>query len=211
MKIISDFVDYYDLVRDTYYSPGMPEIEFIRKSEKCGASQVCRVKSRLSEDKTSSIKLFTSKNGDWSMSFFAIGFCKKIYRGVLINSGKVSDVSYTLTGAICIPSKLGIVLPKEVQDIAEKHFFDWKDCCPTSFEDIDAPYFVVLPGIYQSLSIIKNPRLADYHFVKIMSPYNAFHAIKTSITDRHDKTKMIPVNPWSFNPYLSAFLSATYT
>lgn len=212
MRIISDFVDYYDLVKENYYSPGVPEVTFVRKSEKCGVSQVCRVKSKLSEDKTNSIKIFTSKNGDWSMSFFAVGFCKNIYRGVLIDAGDMSDVSYTLTGAICIPSKLGIVLPKEVQDTAEKHFFDWKDCCPSSFEDVEAPYFVILPNQYNSLTIVKNPRLADYRFVKIMNTYNAFHAIKSNLMEQHDKTKTSnDSNVWSFNPFLSAFLKATYT
>ena len=209
MKIESPFSDYYDHVESSFYSPGTESIKFKRKTEPCSPLTVSRLKSKMTLS-AETIKEFTDKKEGWTISFFALGFCGYLYRGVKIEMPDFDDVSYTLTGAIYLPSKRGIKISFEIQENARKHFSFDEECSSHLFEEIDSPSFVIVPSHYQSISIIKNPRLADYHFQKTVNPFDAFHKTAYFLSkNQNDKNaNSEPFNFWTFNPFFSAFLAA---
>lgn len=209
MKIESSFSDYYDHVESSFYSPGTESIKFKRKTESCSPLTVSRLKSKMTLS-ADTIKEFTDKKEGWSISFFALGFCGHLYRGVKIEMPDFDDVSYTLTGAIYLPSKRGIRISNEIQENARKHFSFCEECSSHLFEEIDSPSFVIVPGHYQSISIIKNPRLSDYHFQKTVNSFDAFYKTVYFLSkNQNDKNvNSEPSNFWTFNPFFSAFLAA---
>lgn len=210
MKIVSQFSDYYDHIEDKYYAPGAPRLEYHRSTEHCSPAQIYRVREKLSAERIESIRYFSDKKEKWSMTFFALGFCGKLYRGVQLSFPDKIEVSYTLTGAIYLPSKNGVQISAEIQDNAEKHFSLWDDCCPDACYEIDSPSFVILPGSFQNISIIKNPNLSELHFHKTMNSYDAFHKTNLYLLEQNEKKskkKERPSNIWHFNPFISAFLT----
>lgn len=210
MKIVSQFSDYYDHIEETYYSPGIPKVEFHRKTEHCSPAQTYRVREKLSQEKVESIRYFHDKKENWSINFFALGFCGRLYRGVQILTPNAVEVSYTLTGATYLPSKHGIQVSTEIEDNAKKHFDLWDDFCQDACFEIEDPSFIILPGSFQNIQIIKNPTLSDWHFQKTMNSYDAFHRTKMFLVEQKEKKskkKDRPSNIWHFNPFISAFLT----
>lgn len=210
MKIVSHFLDYYDYVEDSYYSPGTPKVEYHRKTEQCSPAQIYRISERLSKDKVESIKLFSCDKNNWSVVFFALGFCGKLYRGVKIIMQSGTEVSYTLTGVKHLPKIHGVRMPHEVEENAKKHFDLWDDFCQDICAEIDEPIFVILPGSFYDIQIIKNPILSDWHFNKIVNCYDAFHKTKMFLVNNKSKkpNKSQSIIPWLFNPFTSSFLTA---
>lgn len=210
MKIVSQFSDYYDHVEETYYSPGVLKVEFHRSTEHCSPAQIYRAREKLSQEKIDPIKSYNDKKENWSVTFFALGFCGRLHRGAQITIADVIEVSYTLSGAIYLPKKYGIEIPSDVQDNAEKHFDLWDDFCTDACNEIDSPSFVILPGSFQNIQIIKNPVLSNWHFQKAMNSYNAFHKTKMFLLDQQEKKskkKQRSSSIWHFNPFISAFLT----
>lgn len=209
MKIESPFSDYYDHVESSFYSPGTESIKFKRKTESCSPLTVSRLKSKMTLS-AETIKEFIDKKEGWSISFFALGFCGHLYRGVKIEMPNFNDVSYTLTGSIYLPSKKGIRISNEIQENARKHFSFCGECSSFLFDEIDSPSFVIVPGHYQSISVIKNPRLADYHFQKTVNSFDVFQrTFSFLLKNKNDKNvNLEPSNFWIFNPFFSPFLSA---
>lgn len=210
MKIVSQFSDYYDHIEETYYSPGTPKVEFHRKTEHCSPAQVYRIRERLTQEKVESIKSFSDKKDNWTIVFFALGFCGRLHRGAQIILPNVTEVSYTQTGVKYIPSQHGIQIPTEIKDNAEKHFSLWDDICQDVCEEVDDPSFIILPGSFQNIQIIKNPVLAEWHFHKTENSYEAFHKTKVFLLRQNEKRKKKKDKPgiiWNFNPFISAFLT----
>lgn len=210
MKIVSQFSDYYDHIAESYYSPGSPKVEFHRKTENCSTSQIYRVREKLTQQKVESIRYFSDKKDNWSINFFALGFCGKLYRGVQITLPSIVEVSYTLTGSIYIPSKHGIRLPEDVLENSRRHFDLWDDCCNDACSEIEDPSFIILPGSFQNIQIIKNPVLSNWHFHKTVQSYDAFHRTKMFLVEknaRKSKRKDRPSSIWHFNPFISALLT----
>jgi|PlaIllAssembly_1097288.scaffolds.fasta_scaffold00001_44 hypothetical protein len=210
MKIVSQFSDYYDHIEETYYSPGTPKVEYHRKTEHCSPSQTYRVREKLPSEKIESIRYFYDKKENWFINFFALGFCGRLYRGVQIKVLETIEVSYTLSGATYLPSKHGVQVPEDVEENAKKHFELWDDFCQDACYEIEDPSFVVLPGSFQNIQIIKNPVLSDFHFQKTMNSYDAFHRTNLFLVEqqeRKSKKKGRSSNIWHFNPFISAFLT----
>lgn len=209
MKIVSQFSDYYDHIESSYYSPGTIQVEYKRITEHCSPSQIYRAREKLSQDKIDPIRVYNDKKENWSVTFFALGFCGKLHRGAQITIADVIEVSYTLSGVSYLPRKHGIEIPTEVQDNAEKHFDSWGDCCTDICNEIDSPSFVIVPGGFQNIQIIKNPVLSNWHFQKAMNSYDAFHKTKMFLLDQQKKQskKKHPSSIWHFNPFISAFLT----
>lgn len=211
MKIESTFSDYYDHVESSFYSPGNESVKFERKTEVCSLLQVNRLKSKLTSS-VETIKEFSDKKEGWSISFFALGFCGHLYRGVKIMLPDFEEVSYTLTGAIYLPSKKGIRISEEIQENAKKHFSFCEECSSHLFDEISVPAFAIVPGNHSFL-IVKNPRLADFHFQKTINSLDAFYKtaafLEKNRENKNEKNKSNQSNLWTFNPFFSAFLSAT--
>lgn len=210
MKIVSQFSDYYDHVAETYYSPGVSKVEYHRRTENCSPAQIYRVREKLTQEKVESIRYFSDKKDNWSMNFFALGFCGRLHRGVQISLPSTVEVSYTLTGAIYLPSKHGIQVPIDVQENAQKHFDLWDDYCHDACHEIEVPSFIILPGSFQNIQIIKNPVLSDWHFHKTVQSYDAFHRTKMFLVEKNaskSKKKDRPSSLWHFNPFISALLT----
>lgn len=210
MKIVSQFSDYYDFVEETYYSPGVPKVEYRRNTENCSAAQIYRVREKISQEETEAIKCFNNKKEGWSAVFFAIGFCGRLHRGVQLSLNEVVETSYTLSGAIYLPKKYGVQITEDVQENAEKHFslgeIFYTDAC----DEINAPSFIIIPGSFKNIQIIKNPVLSDWQFQKTTSPYQAFHKTKMFLMEQQEKRskkKESPSSIWHFNPFISAFLT----
>src|SRR5574343_238229 len=145
MKIVSQFSDYYDHVAETYYCPGAPKVEYHRRTEHCSPAHTYRIKEKLSTEKIESIRYFSDKRENWSINFFAIGFCGRLHRGVQISTPDITEVSYTLSGTIYLPRKHGIQIPMEIQDNAEKHFNLWEDYCSDACLEVEDPAFIIIP------------------------------------------------------------------
>lgn len=210
MKIVSQFSDYYDHIEETYYSPGVPKVDYHRKTEQCNPAQVYRIREKLPQEKIESIKTFSNKKDNWSIVFFALGFCGRLYRGAQIQLSDVTEVSYTFNGVKYLPSKHGVQVPPEVEDNAQKHFDLWDDFCPDVCAEIEDPSFIILPGSFQNIQIIKNPILSEWHFHKTVNCYDAFHKTKMFLLEQHarkSKKKDRPSSLWHFNPFISAFLT----
>jgi hypothetical protein len=210
MKIVSHFLDYYDDVGKKHYPQDISSVEYHRKTEHCSPTQIYHIKEKLFQNKVESIRYFYDKKENWSINFFALGFCGKFYKGVQILTSNDVEVSYTLTGAIYLPSKYGIKTPKEVEENAKNHFNLLNDNVHYDCHEIDEPSFIVLPGGFQDIKIIKNPVLSDLHFHKTKNPYNAFHEIKMFLEKQKEKKakkKKQSNNIWNFNPFISAFLT----
>jgi hypothetical protein len=214
MKIVSQFSDYYDNVGKKFYPPNSSSVEFHRKTAHCGPSQLYRVKEKLSQEKVESIKFFSNHNEKWSITFFALGFCGQLYRGAQIELPDTVEVSYTLTGIAYIPSQRGVKIPEEIQDNAKKHFAIRVDCCRDVCQEIGEPSFIILPGSFQNIQVIKNPNLSSFHFHKMMNSYDVFHKAKTFLEEQKEERSKKKShlekgsnNIWQFNPFISAFLT----
>ena len=211
MKIVSQFSDYYDHIAETYYSPGTPKIEFHRKTSQCNLTQIYCIRDKFLQKKADSIRLFSDKKDNWSIVFFTIGFCGKLYQGAQILLSNVTEVSYTLTGAKYLPRKHDIYLSSEIEENAEKHFNQSDDIYHNVCKEIDEPLFIILPGSFQNIQIIKNPVLSEWQFHKSESSYNAFHKIKMFLLKQSQiksKKRDSQSNLWHLNPLLSMFLTA---
>lgn len=174
MKIISDFIDYYDF-QQSKNSPINTPIIYNRFSVPC--SSISDLKSKNSFPNLNTIKKISNDN--WEVLFFAIGFCGTLYKGVRFKNNGKCKTSYTLTGSLCIPKEMGIPLLDEIKSCAIYHFKDnYLNISHDVFEEINAPYFMVRPSMYKDLTIIKNPKLSNYHFIKNINPYDAFNLIK---------------------------------
>lgn len=117
------------------------------------------------------------------------------------------EVSYTLTGAIYIPSKHGILISREIQNTAESHFRGWRDCDQV-FDEIDTPLLAITPDEYNSVVVTKNPSLAQFQFMKTMPSFDAFQKIKAFLGSAEHPKPTPVAEIWKFNPFLSLFLTA---
>ncbi len=74
---------------------------------------------------------------------------------------------------------MGIPLLDEIKSCAIYHFTEnHLNVSHDVFKEINAPYFMVRPSMFKDLTVIKNPKLSNYHFIKNINPYDAFNLIK---------------------------------
>ena len=203
MKIISDFVDYYDFIQDLH-SAKKHHVEFHRYTKKCSPSIVYRVKEKLTEKRLNSVKFFQDRKKGWSMSFFIVGFCDHIHRGVLIQLPEYTDASYTLTGSIYMPERCGIHLSDEVRENCIEHFSHDLSEEHELFDEIECPTFVIVSDEIGLLKIIKNPCLSDYAFAKSKSSFDAYSQLKNFLKVKNAEKKTNNNTVW-FNRFLSVF------
>lgn len=210
MKIKSNFEDYYDSIQ-TFFP--YPKIEYNRVTHSVSPKQLYFLKTCIRLDNLNTIKQFTCKDKSWCISFFVIGFCKKLYQGVLIAFPDSFEVSYTLTGVNYLPSKYGLQVPIEVQNHAKIHFPFWENYNSDIFDEIDAPSFVIFPANYHNISVIKNPNLSSFHFYKNVDSWDAFYKIKNHlIVEQKKKKTTIPVHfnfdyLYNLNSFIASFFS----
>lgn len=211
MKIDSNFVDYYDSRQDGF-STVDDMVTYHRYTKACSASTFFKVKSRFIAGGLDTLKYYSSDKEKWSILFFIIGFCGDLHRGMIIKTAKGVDASYTLTGAIYIPSKLGITLTEEMRDIAFRHFKYPVEPDHRIFVDAAAPVLVIRPNEFQVSSVYKNPNLSDYLFDKAKSPVDAFEKISSFLSSNRDamlKEDTVTAEQFwtSFNPFVGALFS----
>ena len=173
LKIISDFIDYYDFHQSKNSSLDSPMI-YNRFSLQCSSSVEYKAKKNLPGINT--IKCFISN--DWKIEFYFIGFCGNLYKGVTTKSKDKIEHSYTLTGALYIPKEMGIKVSDEIVTNSVNHFSDnHLDLDLNIFSDIGSPIFIIKPKGY-SVEIIKNPNLKEYSFSKVRHSYDAFNEVR---------------------------------
>lgn len=166
MKIISDFVDYYDQYQDVY-SRSEPPTTYLRKTFTVDGYTALQVQRDLGIAKQKLIR-FTDKisNSLWSISTFIIGVSGRINRGVEIRYENDIEHSYTFTGSLYIPKRMGIDITQEMVDVIKNHFEKPTFDNTRSFNLVGAPAFIIMPNNFGFNSSIANPCLKDFGYHK---------------------------------------------
>ena len=185
MIIESDFKDYYDIVQES-----ISDIVFKRKTKSCDPVSTFKVKNIFS-DHLKTVKMFYNEKQNWYITFFIIGFCGTLYKGMLIKNYKDIDASYTYTGSIYLPSKLGINIESEIKQHSKDHFNDCFIKNNQLFDIIKVPYFIITPNKFNIIRIYCNPNLADYLFNKVKNSYQAYSEIRKYISYLVDKDSTV--------------------
>lgn len=181
MKIISDFVDYYDHFQDVHASY-VPSIVYMRKTHNIDIFTSMKVQEDLSLDLTD-IRRFSDKilSPSWTITPFIIGASGRFNRGVEFKHHNTVEHSYTITGAYHISSKLGIDITPEISAMIDKHFkypiFD-KPCI---FKTVGAPVFVITFNGDGTARTIANPCLKDLGYPKACMSSEIFTRIRAFI------------------------------
>lgn len=183
MKIISDFVDYYDHFQESYTSLE-PSIIYMRKTHNLDPMVSLKVQEEL-DIKPQSLRCFSDKNINptWMITPFIIGASGRINRGVKIRVQDEIDHSYTLTGALYIPKKMGITISQEIQTALESHFENPIFDDLNIFKLADAPALVIVPDCFGFTEVLANPCLKDYGYPKACMSGEIYKRIKAFINN----------------------------
>jgi len=187
MLIISKFHDYYD---SALHAGIDKTVVFRRKTEEIEAKEWMQREKYFQElqlrawyGNTMYYKdtFYTKKNVKYELKLFIVGFCGKVYKGVIIDD----TYHYNITSLRRKMIKLGIIF--ELNDISKFEFYAYD--CPemikekiVSFINVGDKYY----SLYQSrlgkafvstgIAVI-NPVLKDYQFYRCMPTYSAFQEI----------------------------------
>jgi hypothetical protein len=215
MKIISDFHDYYDVMRriDTdkmhIYKRKTEEFEIDNRRYMCGD----KYKRDLRDIRLFSYEL---RSGRWSSGvmlhrheMFIIGFCGKFYYGIKHFNPQLTSISYGKNEFEIIDlfnacferyeekeSQISSYIKNIKQTISNENTKLFSDL----FEKYKTPVFVI-ENIYPSKigihhRIIINPCLKDYEFYQVFVPYNAYQEIQMYVGNNlvDDPNKAWPID-----------------
>lgn len=181
MKIISDFEDYYDHFQKIY-SSNTPSIIYMRKTYDIDMFISMKVQEDLNLC-SQNIKSFSDKviNPTWTITPFIVGASGRFNRGVEIRYGDDVDHSYTYTGAVYIPQKMGIPISQDISKMLEKHFEKPVFDQPCIFKTVGTPVFVILFDDIGILRMKANPCLKSFGYPKACMSSEIYLRIKAFI------------------------------
>lgn len=172
MRIVSDFDDYYDNQQSLFFGAMLNTVYFRKENKKLFLNQ-----------KLSNLKYFKEPClvPSWSVSFFIVGFCEQITRGVRIRVNGENHHSYTFSGAVFIPKQLNLQLSDEqIEDI--RHWFgEYERKDASLFKSFNTPCFVISTDVFGLTHITLDANLFNYCFYKVKSSCQAYSDLQRYI------------------------------
>lgn len=189
MKIVSDFSDYYD--HSEYdNSTDTPSIIYFRRTRKCDFVTHCNLTLAYNFE----CKYFSDRilNPTWSVSFFTVGFCGFLVKGVKLENlqNKQCVVSYTPSGVDYLARKIGLLLPSTIVEESCNYLKDYRVNDDHTFSIVGAPIYLVEPNTVGYYDVTINPNLNDLMFYKVFNTKEAFHRVKSFIEYKLACTKI---------------------
>lgn len=185
MKIISDFVDFYDQHQELHFN-SQPPLIYMRRTQKVDSLTSLKINEDLGVQKLGSRTFSSDQEPKWSIVPFIIGVSGRINHGVIISSDDNEEYSYTRSGAHYLSKKLGITVTDRISDMFERHFAQPISDKPCVFKRSGLPVFVITFDETGASKIKSNPRLIDYGYPKACSTGEIYMRIKTFIDDLLD-------------------------
>lgn len=169
MKIVSDFIDYYDSYERILSSWESP-ITYLRQTKKVDSE--CQFKMMNQIDKFIKTVRYESNRyheSIWSVNLFIIGYCGYIRKGaeIIYNSNKL--ISYTYTGVFHLSKQIDFIIPDSIEKYIRNHFENPIIKNDNVFLELYSPIFIMTQNSIRVTEVVVNPDMSKYDFYKIMS------------------------------------------